>query len=161
MKPLIVDVRPLGDAGERGQLCRTITATLPAWFGIEKHNVEYAKDAAAMDGLVATVDGDPIGLLIHKTEAVPHLGQSVLNVHWLGVLPTLHRQGAGSALMAAAFGLARAQGLPTVTLETVDPAMSDESYLGTFSFYEQHGFEIYRHFHYQPETLMVLLRRAV
>ena len=158
---MIVDVRPLGDAGEPEKLCRTITAALPEWFGIEKHNIQYAKDAAAMAGLVATADGAPMGLLVHKTEADRHLGQSVLNLHWLGVLPTLHRQGAGSALMAAAFDLARAQSLPTVTLETIDPAINDESYLGTFSFYEKHGFEIYRHFHDQPETFMVLLRRAV
>ena len=63
--------------------------------------------------------------------------------------------------MGAVFDLARAQGLSTVTPETSDPVMNDESYLRTFSFYGEHGFQIYRHFHYQPETLMVLLRRSL
>jgi len=152
MNHLNIDVRPLDDAGKRERLCRTITDALPEWFGIEKHNVQYAKDAAAMEELVATADGDPIGFLVHKTETDPHLGLCVVNVHWLGVLPTLHRKGAGSALMRAVFDLARAQGLSTVTLGTIDPTMNDESYLRNLSFYGEHGFQIYRHFHYQPET---------
>ncbi len=156
-----IDIRPLNDPGKRKFLCQTIIAALPEWFGIEEYNVRYAKDAAIMEGLVATVDGDPVGLLVHKTEIDPHLELSVLNIHWLGVQPTLHRKGAGSALMAAVFDLAHARGLDTVTVESLDPAAEYEFYLRTFSFYEKHGFSVYRHFFHDPEDPMVALRRSV
>ncbi len=161
MCQLNIDVRPLGNPRKRGQICQTIIAALPEWFGIEEYNVRYAKNAVIMEGLVATVDGDPVGLLVHKTEIDQHLEQSALNIHWLGVLPALHRKGAGSALMLATFDLARSRGLDTVTVETLDPATGYELYLRTFSFYEKHGFQVYRHFCHDPENPMVALQRRV
>ena len=156
-----IDVRVLDDANDREQLCRTIIAALPEWFGIEKYNVKYAREAAIMDGLVATMDGDPVGLLVHQTVADPHLGQTVLNIHWLGALPTHHRIGVGSALMAAVLDLARTRDVSTVTVESLDPAAEYEPYLRTFSFYQEHGFEIYRHFHHDPENPMIAMRCQV
>jgi hypothetical protein len=52
---LNTDVRALDDANDREQLCRTIIAALPEWFGIEKYNVKYAKEAAIMDGMAASL----------------------------------------------------------------------------------------------------------
>ena len=155
------NVRALDDANDREQLCRTIIAALPEWFGIEKYNVKYAKEAAIMDGMAASSGGDPVGLLVHQTVDDRHLDQSVLNIHWPGALPAFHRRSVGSALVAAVFDLARGQGLDTVTVESLDPAAEYEPYLRTFSFYQKRGFEIYRHFHHDPENPMIAMRRSV
>ncbi len=158
---MTIDVRPLIEPDQREQLCCTIIAALPEWFGIEEYNVKYAKEAALMEGLVATMDGDPVGLLVHQTVDDPHLGQSVLNIHWLGALPAHHRGGVGSALMAAVLDLAGARGVDTVTVESLDPAAEYEPYLRTFSFYKKHGFEVYRRFCHDPEDPMIAMRRSV
>jgi GNAT superfamily N-acetyltransferase len=156
-----IDIRALNDANYREQLCRTIITALPEWFGIEEYNVKYAKEAGLMEGLVAAMDDDPVGLLVHQTVDDPHLGQSVLNIHWLGALPAHHRGGVGSALMAAVFDLARARDVDTVTVESLDPAAEYEPYLRTFSFYQKHGFEVYRHFCHDPEDPMIAMRRRI
>ena len=118
-----------------GDLCRRILATLPTWFGFEETNEAYAARAEAGPALVASVDGEDVGLLLLDRHT-PYAAE----VHLMAVRPEHHRHGAGRALLAAAEAQLVAEGVEYLQVKTLDESADDAGYERTRAFYRAMGF---------------------
>ena len=123
------------DPRRRRQVQERLTAGLPEWFGRPEANRAYAEQAERLPGYVATVDGEPRGLLLLKTH-----GAVSAEIYWLGVDRAFHRCGIGRALVEAACAGARMDGLSFLFVHTLHPKVVDEAYARTRRFYEAIGF---------------------
>lgn len=127
----VVEVSP--DKAE--ELCRTIIADLPEYFGLPECNEAYAVGVRSRVNLAARRDSDYIGL-ISLDFPYPNNG----NIYWMAVPRADQRQGVGRSLLDAACRLAKDKGANTVTVETLSLQESDENYLKTYQFYQANGF---------------------
>src|SRR4029078_9382957 len=85
---------PVEDPGERSRLAESILRALPEWFGIEQATQSYIREVAELETFAA---GDGSGSLSLKR----HTPRGA-EIYVMGVLPALHRQGVGAALVDAA-----------------------------------------------------------
>lgn len=109
---------------------------LPEWFGIEESLAEYVEDARRMRTVLASKqDGEPIGILLLN----PHFPTSA-EVHLMAVERAWHRRGVGSALVAEAERLARADGAGLLEVKTLGASRPDAGYDATRRFYLAMGF---------------------
>ncbi len=124
----------LNDPEGKSGVAASVLAALPEWFGIPESTQTYIQEAVELP-LWAAFDGDQaIGFVTLKPTA-----RYTAEVHCMGVLPQLHRQGIGRALMAALMGFARNEGYRLVQVKTVDAGHYPE-YDRTIAFYEAMGF---------------------
>lgn len=144
----------LHQADLQAQICREITDTLPDWFGQPEANEQYIKDARKYDCLVAEDNGKIIALAQIKFVSNEILKQDVADIHWLGMLPEYHRCGIGSELMNYITKHCQTKGYNTLTVETLDPNVKDESYLKTYNFYKKFGFDTFQHFSYDTNQMV-------
>lgn len=129
-------MRAINDPAARTAYCRALTARLPDWFGISDANDHYASGIAGCDVFgVFDTEGVCVGLIALR----PHFSD-VLEIWWMAVDPGWHRKGVGSALMAKAAEVARAQGRRTMIVMTLSPESDDARYAATRRFYEARGF---------------------
>ena len=114
-----------------------LTAGLPEWFGLPVANRAYAEQAERLPGYVATVDGEPCGLLLLKR----HSAVSA-EIYWLGVdrraSPLRHRPRAGRGGLRAARGWTASRFLFVHTLHP--KVVGRVPYARTRRFYEAIGF---------------------
>ena len=61
-------------------------------------------------------------------------------VYVMAVLPELHRQGIGRALLGHAEGILAAEGVEFLQVKTLAPSKPDHAYDGTRAFYLAYGF---------------------
>jgi GNAT superfamily N-acetyltransferase len=118
----------------------TITAglldRLPAWFGNPASNLEYTASARRLPGYLARgAGGDPIGVVLTKR----HFAETA-EVYLLAVHPDRHRQGVGTALLAALASELRADGCRMLQVKTLGPSHPDRGYELTRAFYRAAGF---------------------
>lgn len=118
-----------------GDLCRTILATLPTWFGIPEANEDYIATAERTPTMVARVDGDDVGLLTWITHT-PYAAE----VHLIAVRPEHHRRGIGRALLVHLEDHLTAAGIEYLQVKTLSEARADEGYARTREFYRASGF---------------------
>jgi GNAT superfamily N-acetyltransferase len=146
-------------SAEKKQACIEITKQLPTWFGQEESNKQYAEDALKYPALLVKDDDNRnIGLLVYKTTFDEQLDRDVIDIHWLGVMPEYHRKGLGKELAHQTALIALENNIQTLTVETLDPAAKDESYLKSYSFYLDFGFKTYHKFSYGEKTPMIKMR---
>ena len=131
---------------KRRQICEKITRDLPAWFGREDANQQYFEDARKHTAIAAFDQDNAIGLLVYKEEFESDLYSTVLNIHWLGVLRSYHRQGVGKILLKKLIEIGSNRNVDTVTVETLDPEVKNDHYLKTYNFYKACGFKIFNQF---------------
>ncbi len=125
---ITLETRPSGSGAE----CKAILATIPDWFGMPASNAEYERLAESGPAMLALDDaGRPIGLMLLKRHF-----DSALEVYFIAVERSRHRQGAGRALMEHAEKLARAEGRRFVQVKTQGPSANYEPYERTRRFYE-------------------------
>jgi ribosomal protein S18 acetylase RimI-like enzyme len=67
-------------------------------------------------------------------------------VYVMAVLPELHRQGIGRALLEHAEGMLAADGVEFLQVKTLAPSKPDEGYDKTRAFYEGNGFRALEEF---------------
>ena len=120
---------------QAAETCRSILAELPAWFGIEEANEDYARAADEHVSLVAVEGEVDVGVIT----VVLHAKRSA-EVHLLAVTPVRHRQGIGTKLLNAAETHLRGLGIRFLQVKTLAPARPDEGYARTRAFYEARGF---------------------
>ncbi|HEY1749650.1 MAG TPA: GNAT family N-acetyltransferase [Caulobacteraceae bacterium] len=104
-----------------GAICRAILATIEPWFGLPASNAEYEGLAETGPAVVALQDGEPVGLMLLQRHF-----DTALEIYFIGVDGSRHRQGAGRALIAHAEAIARAEGRRFVTLKTRGPSLPYE-----------------------------------
>ena len=80
------------------------------------------------------------GRVVGYVSLADHFGRNC-ELHSMGVLPDLHRQGIGRALVAAAAAWARRHGYRYLTVKTLADTHPDPHYAVTRRFYTQVGFE--------------------
>lgn len=126
----------IGRAGE----CEPVLRALPGWFGIEEAVENYVKEIGGLPTFLAYAQeggeaGGALGFLTIKQ----HYPKSA-EVLVMGIHPEAHRQGLGRALMQAAEGWLRGQGVEYLQVKTLGEAHPDENYAKTRAFYRSMGF---------------------
>ena len=119
----------------RSAICRTVLEALPRWFAIPQAREDYIAAAAHMPMLACRADGGTAGFVSLKRHA-----PETWELYVLGVMPALHRRGAGRALIAAAERYARARGARLLTVKTLAPSARYAPYDRTRRFYRALGF---------------------
>jgi ribosomal protein S18 acetylase RimI-like enzyme len=110
---------------------------LPGWFGIPESNEEYRRVADQHPTLVAERNGVAVGFV-----TVVRHSPFAAELHVLAVRPELHRHGIGRAMVDAAEGRLRSEGVEYVQVKTLSASAGDERYLRTLAFYEALGFRV-------------------
>ena len=119
------------DSAERSRLCESILRELPDWFGIEEATAAYIRDVADLPTF-AVADDAFLSLKLHNARAA--------EVYVMGVRPSRHRRGIGTALLAAAEDHLRARDVEYLQVKTLGPSHPDDGYERTRLFYEARGF---------------------
>src|SRR5262245_281513 len=107
-------IQIIGPQLNRSDLCDRILPALPDWFGIEQAIVDYVAAVKTMPTFIANHDGDEIGFLSIK-QHFPGCAEAYV----LGVLPGLHRHGAGRAMFGAAEQWLREQRVRFLQVKTL------------------------------------------
>jgi GNAT superfamily N-acetyltransferase len=95
----------------------------------------YVAVADRSPTVVASLGSREVGLLTLVRHS-PYAAE----VYVMGVLPDLHRQGIGQALLRYAEGLLVADGVEFLQVKTLGPSKPDAGYEDTRSFYLRCGF---------------------
>lgn len=119
----------------KGSVCAPILRALPQWFGIEEATQHYIDSVDKMPTFIAYQGEQAVGFVGIKQ----HYPRSA-EVYVMGVLPTVHRQGAGRMLIAACEAWLKGEGVTFLQVKTLSPAHPDEGYKKTRAFYEGVGF---------------------
>jgi GNAT superfamily N-acetyltransferase len=120
----------------KAAVCEPILRSLPDWFGIEEAIVQYV---AEIDRLPTFLAGDADGVLgfVSLKQHNPYSAE----VHVMGIMPEVHRQGVGRALIEQAQEWLKSQGVEYLQVKTLGPSHSDAGYAKTRAFYAAVGFK--------------------
>ena len=129
------DIEISGPLQGQGQVCATILADVPEWFGIEEANRNYAKEAESLPTFVATMDNEPVEFMTLKTHA-----PEAAELYVLAVLKRYHRQGIGKLLLDASEAYLRSEGVRFLQVKTLAADADDENYAKTRRFYQGQGY---------------------
>lgn len=139
------------------QVCRSITASLPEWFGIPEANERYAKGMLDRLSIAAVVNNDYVGMITLEF-FYPKNG----NIYWMAVKKGYQDRQIGTSLLRAAENYCNTHGCDSLTVETLSPKQDDSNYLKTYRFYEKSGFNPLFEMHtYDPENLMVYMQKSI
>jgi GNAT superfamily N-acetyltransferase len=132
-----------------GEVCRRVLATLPTWFGIAESVEDYVDKADEHPTVVASIDGDDVGvltLLVHTPYAA--------EVYVMGVRPEHHRHGIGRQMLGVAETWLRERDIEYLQVKTLSPRHPDPGYVKTRAFYFAVGFRPLEEFPelWQPEN---------
>lgn len=142
---------------EAKEICRSLTATLPEWFGVAAANARYEEGMLNRTSFAATIDNVTMGMITLEF-TYPHNA----HIYWMGVHKNYHNQKIGSKLLNVAQNYCLEKGFATLTVETLSPKNKDANYLKTYSFYEKSGFSPLFEMHtYGPHYLMVYMQKRI
>ncbi len=138
-------------------VCRSITATLPEWFGIPDANKRYEQGMQDKTSFAARLDNDYVGML---TLEFPHPNNA--NIYWMAVKKDYHAKGIGKQLLTAVMDHCVKNGCSSLTVETLSPKQADPHYSNTFQFYKKSGFQpLFELYTYGPDNLMVYMLKPL
>lgn len=120
---------------EQRAACAEVLARLPHWFGFAASNAEYIAALGRLESYVALRAGAVCGFV-----AVEDQFDEAAEIVVLAVLPDLHRQGTGTALIERVEASLWARGRSLLYLKTLGPSDPDEGYAATRAFYRARGF---------------------
>ena len=109
--------------------------TLPSWFGIPASVEDYVATANRSPTVIASLGNDDVGIL-----TVVRHNQYAAEFYVMAVLPALHRQGSGRALLEQAEGRLADAGVEFLQVKTLAPSKPDDGYEKTRAFYRAYGF---------------------
>ncbi|MBN1660145.1 MAG: GNAT family N-acetyltransferase [Anaerolineae bacterium] len=116
--------------------CEPILRALPDWFGIEEAIVHYVGEIERLPTFRAVGDGGATLGFVSVKQHTPFAA----DLYVLGVRREAHRQGIGSAMLAAVEAWLRGQGVEYLQVKTLSEAHPDPNYARTRLFYEAAGF---------------------
>ena len=145
-------VVPIEEPDERSRICESILRELPDWFGIEEATAAYIRDVAELPTFAVGDDGF-LSVKLHT--------QLAAEVYVMGVREERHRQGLGSALLAAAEEYLRGCGVEYLQVKTLGPSDPDERYARTRRFYESRGFVALEELHdlWEQNPCLLMVKR--
>ena len=121
---------------ELARTTRRLLDTVPQWFAHSEENVMYVDAARRLPGYLATVEDEPVGIVLEAR----HFPASS-EIFLLAVDAAHHRTGAGRALVAGLESALRADGCRFLQVKTLGPSHPDAGYARTRAFYAAVGFE--------------------
>jgi GNAT superfamily N-acetyltransferase len=127
----VAAVTAVDDPVERSRICEQVLHELPGWFGLAEANARYVREVSDLPVFAVGRDAF-LALKIHSARAA--------EVYVMGVRPSLHGRGLGSALLEAAEEHLRRQGIEYLQVKTLGPTHPSEHYARTRRFYEARGF---------------------
>jgi GNAT superfamily N-acetyltransferase len=132
-----------------GDVCQQVLATLPHWFGVPESVDDYVAKAEENPTVVATVDGEDVGILtlvVHTPYAA--------EIYVMGVRPEHHRRGIGRQMLELAETWLRGRDIEYLQVKTLSPRKADSGYEKTRAFYLACGFRPLEEFPdlWQPEN---------
>lgn len=116
---------------DKSRITKSILRKLPEWFGIEEATQHYID--TVKDSIFFTVNHHGFIALIPTSE-------HVLDIYVMGIDPTHHRDGIGSALIFKAATYGRTHGYQYLSVKTLDKSHPSEAYKKTRRFYKRVGF---------------------
>jgi GNAT superfamily N-acetyltransferase len=131
--PTPIEIRDV--EGDAGDVCRTILDLLPSWFGIPEANDAYVQTAATHPSVIATINGDDVGITTIK-----HHSPYAAEVYLMAVKPRFHRAGIGTAMLRHLEDMLAAQGIEFLQVKTLSASRPDDDYDKTRAFYLAYGF---------------------
>jgi GNAT superfamily N-acetyltransferase len=123
------------EAAGSGLICSHVLAALPTWFGIPESVADYVAQADTQPTVVASAEGEDVGLLTMVTHT-PYAAE----VYVMGVLPAYHRHGIGRAMLATAEAWLSERDIEYLQVKTLSPRHPDPGYAKTRAFYLACGF---------------------
>ena len=141
-----------------GETCRRILTTLPTWFGIPASVEDYVATAERSPTVIAGLEDEEVGFLTMVRHS-PYAAE----VYVMAVLPDLHRQGIGRALLGYAEAMLGADGVEFLQVKTLAPSKPDEGYEKTRAFYLDYGFRPLEEFPdlWDPENPALQMIKAI
>lgn len=141
-----------------GGTCGEVLATLPTWFGIAASVEDYVAKADEHATVVATVDGEDVGILtlvVHTPYAA--------EVYVMAVRPEHHRTGIGRQMLELAERWLRERDIEYLQVKTLSPRHPDPGYAKTRDFYFAMGFRPVEEFPglWQPENPALQMIKTV
>jgi GNAT superfamily N-acetyltransferase len=121
--------------GGAGATCREILQQLPTWFGIPEANQHYIDTANALPGVIATLDGDAVGVTTVKRHS-PYAAE----IYLMAVKPAHHRHGVGRRMLRRVEHCLAVDGVEFLQVKTLSAARPDEGYARTRAFWLACGF---------------------
>lgn len=118
-----------------GEICRSILAALPHWFGIPSSVADFVAVADRSPSVIGTANEKDVGI----TTLVSHSPYAA-EVYVMGVLPEYQRLGVGSAMLRAAESRLATSGVEFLEVKTLSPSKPDAGYERTRTFYRAYGF---------------------
>ncbi|MEO8401407.1 MAG: GNAT family N-acetyltransferase [Gammaproteobacteria bacterium] len=139
------------------EACRTITTTLPEWFGIPEANARYEEGILERLSFAAYMEDIIVGMIVLE---FPY--PSTANIYWMAVNKFYRNKSIGTKLLMTAENYCYEKQLSTLTVETLSPKQKDDNYLVTYHFYEKSGFKpLFDNYTYDPDTLMVYMQKTI
>jgi GNAT superfamily N-acetyltransferase len=120
---------------ELATITKALLEQLPAWFGVPESNAEYVNAARGLNGLVARVGEESVGVLLLKR----HFPEAA-EIHLMAVRPDLHRRGIGRAMVNQLVTDLRRDGCEVLQVKTLGSSNPDPGYAATRRFYQAVGF---------------------
>lgn len=130
-----MEISTANGSPELATVTEALLEQLPAWFGIPEANAEYVNAARTLNGLVARVGDEPVGVLLQRR----HFPEAA-EIHLMAVSPDHHRQGVGRALVNHLMEELRREGCEVLQVKTLGPSHPDPGYEATRKFYRALGF---------------------
>ncbi len=132
-----VTIRPLGPAD--AEACDRIIASLPYHFGDSAGRAECAEAVRSRPGLVACLEGRPVGFL-----TVERHGPESAEITWLAVEDAGRGRGIGTALVRELCRRLRGDGCRLMLVHTLAESLPEpgvvDGYARTRAFYRRLGF---------------------
>ena len=132
----MITVREYADADRPAVIA--VAENLPEWFDEHARTIAIPTDIRHQHVLVGA-DGNAVVAFISL-----YVSEGRLNIGWLGVLKSYHRQGIGRRLLNAAEEKARAMDIPEIAVYTLGDSVDYPPYDQTRAFYFKNGFRVYQ-----------------
>ena len=133
MEGSTVEVRDV--QGGAGATCAAILRLLPSWFGIPEANEDYVRTAETHPGVIASLDGDDVGITTIKRHF-----PTAAEIYLMAVKPDHHRRGVGRLMVRHVEQRLGAAGVEFLQVKTLSASHPDAGYERTRAFWLACGF---------------------
>ncbi len=121
---------------EKKEICKSILASLPEWFGIPESTAKYIEESADLTMFTIYDNYKAIGFVSIKINT-----QYTIEINVIGILPEYHKKGLGRTLVNHVLIWAKENSYHFIQVKTLDESHPDIHYAKTRNFYLSVGFK--------------------